>query len=126
MNVVLWVVTVLTALPFLGAGITKLTRSKQELFDRGMTFVEDFSPRAIKAIGLLELLGALGLLLPGITGIAPFLVPTAAVGLAIIMGCAITVHMGRGEFSRLGINAVLLALAVFVAIGRLAVWPLGQ
>ncbi|HET7901849.1 MAG TPA: DoxX family protein, partial [Candidatus Nanopelagicales bacterium] len=69
-------------------------------------------------IGVLEVLGAIGLILPGITGIAPFLVPLAATGLALLMIGAIVVHARRGERQPIGANIVLLLLAVFVAWGR--------
>jgi len=72
--------------------------------------------------GISELLGTLGLFLPILTGILPWLTPLAAVGLAVIQVLAIfSVHLPKKEYNVLPINAVLLAIAVFVVIGR---WPL--
>lgn len=118
MNIVLWVVAVVLALAFLAAGGMKLGRPKAALAESGLGWVEDFSPGAIKAIGALEVLGALGLVLPAVTGIAPVLVPLAATGLALTMVGAAVVHGRRGESQMIAVNVVLLALAAFVAWGR--------
>lgn len=117
MNIALWTAAALLAVAFLAAGLTKLTQSKEKLAAR-MPWVEDFGPGAVKAIGAVEVLGAIGVVLPGITKIAPMLVPLAATGLALVMVGAIVVHLRRGEKQALGANVVLLALAVFVAWGR--------
>ncbi|QKE83164.1 DoxX family protein [Arthrobacter sp. NEB 688] len=118
MNIVLWVVAVVLALAFLAAGAMKLTRPKAALAESGLAWVEDFSPGAVKGIGAVEVLGALGLVLPAVTGIAPVLVPLAATGLALTMLGAAVVHGRRGETQMIGINVVLLLLAAFVAWGR--------
>ncbi len=117
MNIALWVVQILLAVAFLGSGLMKLTQPKEKIAT-SMAWAADFSPRAIKLIGLVEVLGALGLVLPAVTGIAPILVPLAAVGLALVMvGAAIT-HARRGESQMIVVNVVLLLLAAFVAWGR--------
>jgi uncharacterized membrane protein len=116
-NVALWIVAGVLALAFLAAGLTKLTQPKEKLVAR-MPWVEDFGAGAVRAIGGLEVLGAIGLILPAVTGIAPILVPLAATGLAITMVGAIVVHGRRGERQSLVANLVLLALALFVAWGR--------
>ena len=118
MNVVLWIVAGLLALAFLAAGGFKLTQSKQKLAASGMGWTEDFSAGMIKAIGGLEVLAAIGLILPPALKIAPVLAPLAALGLILIMiGAAIT-HARRKETPMIAINAVLLVLAVVVAWGR--------
>lgn len=122
MDIVLWIVAGLLALAFLGAGAMKVTRSKEQLAASGMAWTEDFSAPMVKTIGTLEVLGALGLILPAVTGILPVLVPLAALGLAATMIGAIIVHLRRREpFIP---PVVLLALAAFVAIGRFLV-PFG-
>ncbi|MEV0381407.1 DoxX family protein [Nonomuraea sp. NPDC050643] len=118
MNVVLWVFAALLALLFLGAGAMKLTRPKEKLAASGMGWTDDFSAGAVKGIGALEILGALGLILPALTGIAPVLTPLAATGLALIMVGAAVTHARRKEFPMIGVNAVLLVLAAVVAWGR--------
>jgi DoxX-like family len=72
----------------------------------------------VHVVGLLEVLGALGLVLPGAFGIAPLLTPLAAVALALTMVGAIITHVRTGETDRLAVPVVLLALCVFVAVER--------
>lgn len=122
MNITLWIAAGLLALTFLGAGTMKVLRSKEQLAGAGMAWTEDFSAPMVKTIGTLEILGALGLILPALTGILPVLVPVAALGLAVTMAGAIIVHLRRRE--TIVPPLVLLVLAAFVAIGRFLV-PIG-
>ena len=117
MNIALWIVQALLAVAFLGAGAMKLTQPKEKLVT-SLAWAESFSPTSIKLIGAAEVLGALGLVLPALTGIAPVLTPLAAVGLAVVMVGAIVTHGRRGERPMIAFNVVLLALAAFVAWGR--------
>jgi uncharacterized membrane protein YphA (DoxX/SURF4 family) len=119
MNVFLWILQVLLAAAFLGAGSMKVAQPKEKLQPR-MAYVEDFSDGAIKRLGGAEILGALGLILPWATGIAKVLTPLAAVGLAIVMIGGIVVHLRRNERNQIGVPGVLLILALIVAIGRFA------
>lgn len=117
MNIALWVVQGLLAVMFLMAGIMKASKAKEELAER-MAWVNDFSASTIKTIGILEILAAIGLILPWATNILPWLTPVAAVALVLTMiGAAIT-HVRRSEFSNVGMNVMLLVLAAFVAYGR--------
>ena len=123
MNLALWLATGVLAVALVATGLMKLTQSKAALSTK-VGWVEDYSPAQIKAIGAVEILGATGLILPGVTGVAPVLVPIAALGLAVVMiGAAIT-HIRRGERPFLLLNLVLFALAVFLAWGRLGSYPL--
>ncbi|WP_029144457.1 DoxX family protein [Microbacterium luticocti] len=97
MLIAYFVVAGLAALAFLGAGIMKLARPKDTLQQSGMAYVEDFAGWQIKLIGLAEVLGAIGLILPMALSIAVILSPTAAICLAVIMIGAIVVHIGRKE-----------------------------
>ena len=123
MNIALWIVQVLLALVFLMAGGMKIMRSKEELKEN-MEFVEDFSSETVRVIGVLEILGAIGVVLPALTGILPWLTPLAAVGLVLTMIGAAVTHVRREEYPMIAINAVLLALAAFVAYGRWVLVPL--
>ncbi|MFT9480467.1 DoxX family protein [Streptomyces sp. Mo3] len=119
MNVTLWAVAALLALVYLGAGAAKLAQPKEKLLaSPSMGWAEDFPPGAIKTIGLLEALGAIGLILPAAVDMAPALVPLAASGLGLIMFGAAIAHGRRGEAQSVAVNVVLLALTVFVAWGR--------
>ncbi|MEQ4725435.1 DoxX family protein [Nonomuraea sp. B19D2] len=124
MNIVLWVVAALLAVVFLGAGGTKLAQSKEKLIaSPNMAWAEDFPPGALKTIGALEVLGAIGLIVPPALGIVAVLAPLAATGLAVTMAGAIRTHARRGETQPIVINLMLLALALFVAWGRFGPYP---
>lgn len=118
MNAVLWVVAVLLALVFAGAGALKALRPKEKVIEVTGGWAADFPPAALKAIGVAELLGAAGLVLPAAVGFAPVLVPLAATALALVMAGAALVHGRRGEGADTAKTVVLLALAVWVAWGR--------
>ncbi len=122
MNIALWIAAILLAVAYLAAGLTKLTKSKTALeANANMGWTQDFSQPAIRGIGTAEVLGAIGLIVPQATGIAPILTPLAAVGLVILQIGAIVVHLRRHEAKVLPVNIVLLLLALFVAIGRFAI-----
>jgi hypothetical protein len=119
MNVALWIVTGLLAVVFLVSS-TKLFVPKEKMASLGAAsrWVEDFSPGALKIIGGLELMAAVGLILPAVLGIAQVLVPLAATGGVLLFVGAITTRLRRGERATVVIDVVYLALAVFVAWGR--------
>ena len=123
MITVLWILLALLAIVFLLAGLTKVFQSKEKLAER-MPWVEGYSQGQIKLIGILEILGSLGLILPGLTGIMPWLTSFAAIGLALLMVGAIVTHFRRGETPYVIFNIVLIALAVFVAYGSIIALPL--
>ena len=122
MDIALWVVAGLLAIVFLGAGIAKLTQTKDALYEKKLTWVEDFSGGQVKGIGALELLGALGLILPAFVDGLEWLVPTAAAGLFLVMVGAVITHIRRKE--SFVPPMVLGLLAAFVAVGRFWIEPL--
>lgn len=117
MNVTLWIVAGILAALFFMAGLMKATSPKRKLA-ANMPWVEDFSASTVKLIGTLEMLGALGLILPAALDIAVILTPLAATGLAVTMALAAVVHARRKETPMIAVNVVLLALAAFVAVMR--------
>lgn len=118
MNIALWIIAGLLALAFAGAGAMKISTSKADLLEK-MPWVADFSESQVKGIGALELLGAIGLILPAALDIVPILTPLAAAGLALTMLGAIIVHLRRGDGVPAAVPGVVLgALAVFVAVMR--------
>jgi uncharacterized membrane protein len=117
MNVFLWIVQAVLAVMFAMAGVMKTTQPKDKLVDK-LPWVADFSTGTVRFIGIVECVGALGLILPAATGIATVLTPLAAVGLGITMLLAATYHARKKESPAIGLNAVLLILAVLVAWGR--------
>jgi uncharacterized membrane protein YphA (DoxX/SURF4 family) len=118
MNIFLWIVTILLAVAALGAGVTKVSQSQEKLQAGQMKWVEDFPGGVVKLIGALEILAAIGLILPPLVHVATIFVPLAATGMALIMIGAIITHVRRKENQPLPINVVLLVLAVIVAWGR--------
>jgi uncharacterized membrane protein YphA (DoxX/SURF4 family) len=123
MNQALWIVAIVLAASFAGSGLMKLLVPKDKLVSSGQGWAQDYTPTNIRLIGVAELLGAAGLILPAVTHIAPILVPLAAVGLVLVMVGAAAVHARRKEAVNIVVNAVLLGLAVFVAWGRFGPHP---
>ncbi|MDA1359467.1 DoxX family protein [Glycomyces luteolus] len=117
MNVFLWILQGLLAAAFLAAGTIKATQPKEKLA-ANFTWVTDFSAGTVKLIGASQVAGALGLILPALTGIAVILTPLAAVGLGLIMVFAAIYHLRKGEYSSIVINAVILLIAAVIAWGR--------
>jgi uncharacterized membrane protein len=119
MNLILWIIAGLLAVVFLVAGATKLFFPQERLAKfPGGGWVNDFSAGFVKALGAVEILGAVGLILPATLDIATILVPLAAVGLATIMLGAAIVMYRRQEFKHALGNLIYFALAAFVAWGR--------
>jgi uncharacterized membrane protein YphA (DoxX/SURF4 family) len=118
MNIVLWIIASVLAVAFLGAGLFKLLRPKDQLAASGLGWTEDFSAGTVKLIGGLEVLAAIGLILPAALDIAPVFVPLAALGLVLVMIGAAVTHARRGEIPIVAINLVLLILAAVVVWGR--------
>ena len=119
MNVALWIVTGLLATVLLAAS-AKIFVPKEKIASMGTAtrWAEDFSPGALKAIGVLELLGAMGLILPAVLGIAPVLVSLAASGSVMLFTGAVITRLRRGERATIVFDLVYLAMAAFVAWGR--------
>jgi putative oxidoreductase len=117
LNVALWLVQVALAALFGVAGLMKLVQPIAAL-EPQMAWVGAVPPLMVRFIGLAELAGAIGVIVPAATGIRPALTPLAAAGLATIMVLAAAFHIVRGEFGALPINLVLGGLAALVAWGR--------
>ncbi|GAA4699404.1 DoxX-like family protein [Promicromonospora umidemergens] len=120
MNIALWIAAGLLSIVYVGSGGLKVIASKERIAATGAAagWVEDFKPRSIKAIGVLEVLGGLGLVLPAALGIAPDLVPLSALGLAMIMVGAAVTRISRGEYKLALVDLTYLALIGFVVWGR--------
>ncbi|MGH3352127.1 MAG: DoxX family protein [Nocardioides sp.] len=125
MNTALWIVAGLMAAIYLLSGFGKLLVPRERMATMGdaSRWVLDFRPSTLKAIGGLEILGAIGLILPALLDIAPILVPLAASGLTLIMVGAVILRIRRGERKAALVDATYLALTAFVAIGRFAWVP---
>jgi uncharacterized membrane protein YphA (DoxX/SURF4 family) len=120
MNILLWVLQGLLALAFLAHGLMFLFPPASLLAAMNAVI-----PPAFRLfLGVAEVLAAIGLTLPGITRIRPWLVPAAAAGLMIVMIGAIILHILRGETSSAITTIILLVLLTFVAYQRWKVRPI--
>ena len=120
MNIVLWVLQVLLALAFFAHGWMLLAPPANLIEQMNAVMSTEFRI----FLGAAEVAAAIGLTLPGLTRILPWLVPAAAAGIMIVMISATVLHVQRGETSGAITTAVLLALATFVAYMRWKVLPI--
>lgn len=114
MEVSYWIVAALLAAFYLYAGGKKVAQSQEQLQPM-MGWVDTVPMPLVRLIGVLEVLGAAGLILPPLTGIAAWLAIAAAIGLVLIQIGGIAVHLSRGEARLIGLNIVLLAAAAATA-----------
>ena len=120
MNIALWIVQGLLAVMYGMAGTMKTFQTAKA--KEQMPWAKNRSDEFVRFVGTSELLGTLGLILPLVTGIMPWLTLLAAIGLGLIQVLAITTeHLPKKEFNVVPVNIILLALSLFVVIGR---WPL--
>ncbi len=123
MNIALWVVQALLAIMFILAGFPK-TFQPLDMVAKRLAWVKDFPPAFTRFIGVSELLGAIGLILPALTHILPWLTGVAAIGLAIVMVGAVIFHIMRKEYSQIGFSIAILVLSIFVVYGRFVIVPI--
>jgi hypothetical protein len=117
LSIGLWVVQGGLALFSLMAGINHGLKPLEEAM-KSSPWITGIPVGLARLIGFAELAGAVGLILPAVTRIQPWLTPLAAVGLAIIMGLAVPFHIMRGEANVIGMHVIVVGLSVFVAWGR--------
>ncbi|MEV0111563.1 DoxX family protein [Nocardia sp. NPDC050799] len=124
MNTALWIVTGLLAAA-LAVSSAKIIIPREKIAATGTSaaWVLDFSPNTIRAIGVLDLLGAAGLILPAVLNIAPIMVPVTAVAVALLFAGATLMRVRRGERWSIVGDLAYLAMAVFVAVGRFGPAP---
>ena len=125
MNIILWIVTIFLAAGFLAGGLAMLLLSKERFRNafEGWHYADDFPGGFLKAIGVMKVLAAAGLILPAVTGIATWLVPFAALGLVLLMTGATTTRIIRKEWGSAAGDLVFWSLAAFVAFGRFVAVP---
>ncbi|MYW70107.1 DoxX family protein [Streptomyces sp. SID8379] len=119
MNVAYWIVAGLLALFYLYGGGVKLVRSRDRLRPM-MVWVDSMPMAGVRAIGLVEVLGAFGLVLPPLSGIAAWLALVAAIGFAVLQIGATAVHLRLGD-RRIGLNVALFVTAA-VTVWLATVW----
>ncbi len=123
MNIVLWILQVLLGLAFLAFGYNHGFNVEKGKDRSGMSWMGAVPRGLMYFIGICEILGGLGLILPALTGLLPILTPSAATLLAIVMLFAAIFHVPRREYPNTVVNIVLLVLTAFVAYGRFVLAP---
>lgn len=124
MDIALWIAQTLLGLGFVAAGFFHAFRFEQFAANpRVSGWAKEVGRSNMRRIGILEMAGGIAVILPALTGILPSLTPLAAIGLALVMLSAAAFHFRRGEYPAIASNAVLAALAVFVAVGRTFIEP---
>lgn len=125
MKYALWIVQALLAFAFTGSGTLKIITPYAE-YVQMQPWAEMFAPWMINGIGTLQILGAIGLILPALTRIRPTLTAWAATGLAVLMIGAVGTHVIRSEWGSLVPPTALTLLAGFVAFGRFRLLPIAS
>ena len=121
MNVVLWVAQVILGLAFFGAGFDQAVLYEDA--GRRMAWAAALPKSLAVTLGTLEMLGAVGLVVPAWTGIQPWLTAAAALALAALMALAVIYHVSRREIPQIAFSATFGLLAALVAFGRFVVAP---
>ncbi|WP_339297589.1 DoxX family protein [Paenibacillus sp. FSL R5-0623] len=117
MNVTLWIVQIILALGFVYSGWMKTIRIESS--KKTWAWVNDVPISLVVLIGILELLGALGLVLPWALNITSVLTPIVAIALAVVTLLGMLFHIRRKEYWELGVNIFFIVLALIIAFGRL-------
>lgn len=117
MNTAVWIIQGIVSVMFLMAGVMKSTQPKEKLEPK-LPWVKDYSLGIVRLVGVSELLGAIGLIVPQLTGIVPVLTPIAACGLVVVMLMAAVYHFRKQEYKAIAFNLVLLTLSLVVAFYR--------
>jgi uncharacterized membrane protein YphA (DoxX/SURF4 family) len=123
MNIALWVAQILLGLAFASAGTRKIVEPLEKMAKRWV-WVSDFQLPVIRGIAGLEILGAIGIIVPALTHILPWLTPVAACGLILLMLGALTTNIRYKLYPAIAYTLFLIGLAVFVAYGRFVIIPI--
>ena len=124
-NLLLWIGQILLAVSMLGVGFGHAFSFDRMVIRPGMDWMAAVGRGPMRAIGGLEILGGAGLILPAATGILPWLTPTAAACVVVLMLFAAVFHARRpGEGRNIATNLVIGLLAALVAYGRFFIAPL--
>jgi len=120
-NIPLWILQVVVALAFLVTGYSHSVGYERSIANPRLVWMQALPVNFVRALGVLAIAGAFGLILPALTGIAPLVTPLAALMLAVLMACAIAFHLTRREFPHMAFNAILGVLVTAIAYGRFVV-----
>lgn len=116
MDTLIWIFQGILCFVFLGSGILKLLLNKEEVMDKVGDAISDISPTRIKLTGMLEVLGAIGIILPKLLNVLPTLTAFAAFGLALTMLVALVLNLKLKDYKTVFINVVFMLMAIMVAV----------
>jgi hypothetical protein len=116
-HITLWVAQVVLAAGLMFGAVMKLFQPVSEL-SAMWPWTGEVPVAAVKATGIIDLLGTIGLIVPMLLRIKSVLTPVAALGVVTLMICASVFHIARGEASEIGVNLFFAGIAAFVAWGR--------
>ena len=122
-NIPLWILQGVMASVFFVTGYSHSVGYERSIAIPRLAWMKALPVNFIRAIGVLVIAGAIGLILPALTGVAPWLTPLAALMLALLMACAIVFHLTRNEFPHIAFNTILGVFASVIAYGRFVVSP---
>lgn len=122
MHILLWIAQILLGLTLIWAAYAKLAQPIDQL-EAMWPWTGSVSPAFVRLTGVIDLLGALGVLLPTLFRFKPILTPIAATGIVLLMISASVFHICRGEASQIGFNIIFGVIAAFVAYGRFKLAP---
>lgn len=123
MNILLWIAQILLSASLIWAAAVKLFQPIEQL-EIMWPWTGDVPPAFVRFTGVIDLLGALGVILPSLFRFKPVLTPIAAIGIILLMIAASVFHISRGEGSQIGFNIVFAGIATFVAYGRFKLVPI--
>ncbi len=124
LNILTWLIQIAVAGLFIMAGAIKLTQPLAEV-SANIPWAADVPSIFVRIIGLVDLIGGLGLLLPSVLRIQPHYAYCAAWSLCFVMLLAVVFHLIRGEFAAIAVNLILLALLYFIGWARYKKVPIG-
>jgi uncharacterized membrane protein YphA (DoxX/SURF4 family) len=117
LNIGIWVAQFFGAAAFIMSGVMK-TITPIDALSAMMPWTGEYSEMFVRFIGIVDLAGGIGLLLPSLTRLSPRLTPIAAISCVVLQICAMVFHISRGEAEVLPINIIYIALALFILWGR--------
>ena len=117
LNTALWAAQIFLAIVFFVTGAGKLFLPMENLYAL-IPWTKDVNSLPVRLIGFSEIMGSIGLILPSLLRIKPWLTPWVAIGIAVIMLLAIVFNISLGETSVIGLNIILFLMAIFIAWGR--------
>jgi len=124
MHVILWIAQVALAAFMITGALLKFMPIEQ--IAAMMPWTGQLPPLMVRLLGFVDLLGALGLILPALLHIKPQVTPWTATGVIVLMLCAIIFHVSRGEAAVIGVNIVTAFIALFIAWGRFKIAPISS